>query len=357
MIRASLAAALLLLAGPASAELRLVTRIAVPGKPLSSFDIAQVDPVQRRLYFADRDNAGIDVFDTASNTFIGRAGTFVGAVMKGAKVDSDHSGPDGVQIVGGEIWAGDGNSTVQIIDRATMTVTATISTGGKARVDEMAFDPKNEVFIGVNNADEPPFATLISTKPGHAILGKIVFEDASDGVEQPAYNPVDGLFYLSIPELKKDKTKGAVAVIDPVGAKLLRLIPVDNCHPTGLAKGPGDRFVVGCNANGKDGMPPVTAIIDAKAGRVVAMVAGIGGADMVNYNARNNQYYTASRTQPGGPVLGVIDATTHQLVQTIPIQGGYPHSVTSDEASGLVYLPVGVVDGGDGTIHVFGPNP
>ncbi len=339
----------------AAAELREVGRITIPGNPIKSFDISQVDPVTRRLYFADRDNAAVDVFDTRTNTFVGRAGSFVGAVMKGAKVDSDHSGPDGVQVIGGQVWAGDGNSTVQIIDIATMRTVETISTGGKARVDEMAYDPKSEIFIGVNNADEPPFATLISTKPGHAILGRIVFEDASDGVEQPAYNPVDGLFYLAIPELKKQPTKGAIAVIDPRTATVVRMIPVDNCHPTGLAKGPGDAIVVGCNANGKGGMPPVIAVLNAKTDTIM-LVPGIGGADMVNYNARNNQYYTASRTQPGGPVLGVIDAGTNALVQTIAIQGGYPHSVTSDEASGQVYLPVGVVDGGDGTIHVFAPN-
>ena len=106
---------------------------------------------------------------------------------------------------------------------------------------------------------------------------------------------------------------------------------------------------------GKDGMPPVTAIMNAKTGAVVAMIEDIGGADMVNYNAKNNQYYTASRTQPGGPVLGVIDAATNKLVQKIAIQGGYPHSVTSDDTSGMVYLPVGTVSGGDGTIHVFAP--
>jgi len=352
---ATLAASVLLAGTALAGELKQVATIAVPGKPLNSFDISQVDPVARRMYFADRENTGVDVFDTKTNTYVGRAGSFVGVVMKGTKVDNDHSGPDGVQVVGGQVWAGDGNSTVQIIDLASMKTVATISTGGKARVDEMAYNPKDEVFLGVNNADEPPFATLISTKPDHKILGKVVFEDATDGVEQPAYNPKDGMFYLSIPELKKDPKKGAVAVIDPKTAKLVKMLPVDNCHPSGLAMGPGDNFVVGCNAMGKDGMPPVTAIMNAKTGAVVAMVEGIGGADMVNYNAKNNQYYTASRTQPGGPVLGVIDAATNKLTQKIAIQGGYPHSVTSDEASGMVYLPVGVVGGGDGTIHVFAP--
>jgi DNA-binding beta-propeller fold protein YncE len=87
----------------------------------------------------------------------------------------------------------------------------------------------------------------------------------------------------------------------------------------------------------------------------VATVPGIGGSDMVNYNKRNGQYYTASRDNPGGPALGVIDASSNKLVQTIPFKGGTPHSVTSSEANGHVYVPVGTAGGGDGTIHVFAP--
>ncbi len=183
----------------------------------------------------------------------------------------------------------------------------------------------------------------------------MVIEDAGDGAEQPAYNPTDGMFYMSVPQIGKDPKKGGVAVIDPKTAKLVKTLPVDNCHPAGLAFGPDDNFLLGCTANGKDDMPAVTVVMNAKSGAVVATVPGIGGEDMVNYNAKNKQYYTASRDNPGGPVLGVIDATTNKLVQTIKQKGGAPHSVTSSEATGHVYLPVGAAGGGDGLIHVYAP--
>ena len=112
--------------------------------------------------------------------------------------------------------------------------------------------------------------------------------------------------------------------------------------------------MLGCDADGKE-MPAEIVVMNARSGVVVPTVPGIGGADMVNYNAHNGQYYTASRGNPGGPALGVIDATTNKLLQVIPIKGGAPHSVTSSEVTGHVYLPVGAVDGGDGTIHVFAP--
>ena len=338
-----------------ASELKQVNTIEVPGQKLTNFDVSFTDQATGLYYLADRSNKAIDIFDTKAERFVSRAGGFVGAVMKDGKVASDVSGPDGVVFTGTEIWAGDGDSTAKVIDPATKTITAVIPTGGTTRVDEMAYDPKDQVFIGVNNAEDPPFATLISTKPGHAIMGKIVLTNATDGAEQPTYNPDDGLFYLSVPEFDKDPKKGGVAVIDPRTAKLLKVLPVENCHPAGLAFGPDGNFVLGCGADGKE-MPAATTIMNAKTGNVVAVIPGLGGADMVNYNARNGQYYTASRGNPGGPVLGVIDAKTNRLVQTIPIAGGAPHSVTSSEASGHVFVPVGAVGGGDGSIHVYAPS-
>ncbi len=349
-------AATTMLAGPLwAAELKQVGTIEIPGQKLTTFDISYIDPSSGLYYFADRSNKGIDIFDTKTDTFVGRVGSFVGVAMKDGKPDNDASGPDGVLFDGKSIWAGDGDSTLKIIDPSTKTTTATIKTGGTTRVDEMAYDPKDEVVIGVNNAEDPPFATLVSTKPDHTILGKVVFDDAGDGAEQPAYNPADGLFYLSIPQIGKDPKKGGVAVIDPKSTKLVKMLPVDNCHPAGIAFGPDDNFVLGCTADGKDDMPAVTVIMNARTGAVVASVPGLGGEDMVNYNARNNQYYTASRDNPGGPVLGIIDAASNKLVQTIPQKGGAPHSVTSSEATGRVYLPVGGAAGGDGMIHVYAP--
>lgn len=349
-----------LLAGTALAagELKEIGKIAIPGEKVNNFDISFVDAAAGRLYFADRNNKAIDIFDIKANTYVGRVGSFVGVKLKASgKPDSDHSGPDGVLVADGMIWGGDGNSSVQVIDIKSGKTVATISTGGEGRLDEMAYDPKNHVFIGVNNADEPPFVTLISGEAPYKVLGKITFPDATDGAEQPQYNPIDGMFYASIPELKKDPKKGAVAVIDPKTAKLVKMLPVESCHPSGLAMGPGDNFVVGCNASGEDDMPPVTIVMSSKTGAVVARVDGIGAEDMVDYNPKNNQYYTASRAQPGGPVLGVIDAATNKLVQKISLpKGSNPHSVASDPTTGHVFVPVGASDaGGDGMIHVFAP--
>jgi DNA-binding beta-propeller fold protein YncE len=235
-----------------------------------------------------------------------------------------------------------------------MKVVETVSTGGKTRVDEMAYDPKDHVFIGVNNAEEPPYATLISTGKGHKIIAKITFDDATDGAEQPAYNPADGKFYVAIPELKKDEKKGGVAVIDPKTGKLVKMLTVDNCHPNGLAFGPGGNFALGCTANGK-AMPAIITVMNAKTGKVVKEVANIGAADMVAYNPKTGQYYTGSRGMPEGPVLGIIDAKANALVDKVALKAGGPHSVDVNHSNGHVFVPQGSAGGGCGCVLVFAP--
>ncbi len=67
------------------AELRPVASIAIPGEAFGNFDIATVDQARGRLYVADRSNKAVDVFDTTADSYLGRAGGFVGVLMKNGK--------------------------------------------------------------------------------------------------------------------------------------------------------------------------------------------------------------------------------------------------------------------------------
>ena len=44
-----------------------------------------------------------------------------------------------------------------------------------------------------------------------SVLTRITFENATNGAEQPQFNPRTGKFYLSIPELDGITANGAVA--------------------------------------------------------------------------------------------------------------------------------------------------
>jgi DNA-binding beta-propeller fold protein YncE len=357
MNRIKVAAALIaMLATPmasaANAKVRLIGTIAVPGEALDSFDISFVDQEHGRYYLADRTNKSLDIFDANTSNFVGRVPGFIGFSGKNTS-----AGPNGVSVANGgaEAWVGDGDSTVKVVDLKSKKIIDTISTGGKFRADEVASDPRDGVFIVANDADEPPFVTLISTKPGHKIIGKIVFDHASDGIEQPQYNPDDGMFYVDIPQIDKDKTKGALAVIDPRTAKLVKMLPVEGCIPHGLAVGKQGNMLIGCNAgNKRSGLPGQLSVFDARKGAVVTVLPGPGGSDESNVDNKSDIFYSALGNYSDGPTLAVIDAKSRKLLEMIPTGAG-AHSVAVNEANHRVFVPVAKAAPCGGCIMVFGP--
>ncbi len=111
------------------------------GQPLKlgAFDISFVDPKIELYILADRTNASVDLFDSEQAEFIGRVGAKCPTgnpapyfCFQGVQATTSISGPDGDVIVDHkEIWAGDGDSRIKVIDIATRQFVTTIDTGGK----------------------------------------------------------------------------------------------------------------------------------------------------------------------------------------------------------------------------------
>jgi hypothetical protein len=92
------------------------------------------------------------------------------------------------------------------------------------RADEGCWDSLHNVVGFVNNADDPPFITFISTVT-YSIVSQILFDGgagpghgpkASNGAEQCQFNPRDGNVYLSLPEINgpgDNSVPGGVVVI------------------------------------------------------------------------------------------------------------------------------------------------
>jgi DNA-binding beta-propeller fold protein YncE len=182
-------------------------------------------------------------------------------------------------------------------------------------------------------------------------------EHFTDGMEQTAYNPADGLFYTDVPELDKDKTKGALMVTDPKTQKVVKMIPVDSCIPHGIAFGKNGNVYLGCNAGPQRlGLPAKQVVLDVKTGKATD-IPGVGGSDESAVNNKLDQYYSALNGNPSGPILSVVDAKTNQLVQKIPTGPG-AHSVAVNESNGRVYVPIATqaagLTGGCGCLAVYG---
>jgi DNA-binding beta-propeller fold protein YncE len=331
-----------------AANLSRVATIEIPGNKLEQFDIGYVDSENGRYYVTDRSNAAVDIFDTRKMTYVGRVTGFVGLKYNDDKRPAIVlSGPNGVAFdpLRHELWAADGDSTVKVIDVAANPpkIVASVSTGGTKRADELGIDTKDGLVLVGNNADKPSYVTFISTKPDHAVMGKIEMPDASDGIDQPLYVPETGMFYASVPIWKEQKNHGGLAVFDPKTLKMTKLIPIDDCVPQGLAQGPGTNVIVGCSAGSKARTPtvptPATVIIDVATEKVVKVIHELGGQDEVWYNPTLHQYYTASRDLPSGPVLGVINADTNTFVESIAT-GENAHSVAADSKNGAIFVPL-----------------
>ncbi len=128
---------------PAQADehMKLVDTIDVGGNGLGAFDISFVDPTIDLYVLSDRTNASVDFFDASDAMFTTRVPGFKGVVTTNGVVNNNLSGPDGVVIVDHkEVWAGDGDSTVKVIDIATSQIAYTIPTLGSFRTDEMSYD-------------------------------------------------------------------------------------------------------------------------------------------------------------------------------------------------------------------------
>ena len=145
-----------------------------------------------RFYFADASNGRVDVFGTQSLRFVGDTPGF--------------TIPSGITSVGKTIWVSNGDSTVKVIDPKTLRITASISTRGKQRADELAWDPLDDVVMVGNSSDQPPFASFIDVRT-RMVVDRLVLRNAT-GLEHPIWDRAARLFFVSVPLAKNGEILG-----------------------------------------------------------------------------------------------------------------------------------------------------
>jgi hypothetical protein len=372
------ACALLAMTGPAlSAEagakdevLKLTTAIQIPGiAGLTSYDISYADPGLKKYVLAVRDAKAIAIVDATKNSITLSDPVFAG--VAGA-------GPNGVWTVNNkdtgktEIWAGDGDSTVKLLDASGKFITA-VSTGGAFRADEGCFDPTDQLVVVANNDEKPwPWITFIPTSGPKArtVVKTLKFDGfngtvmATNGIEQCQWDAKTGKIYLNIPEVNgsgSDTTPGAVVVIDPVSMSVEKVftIPLSACTgPMGMAIGPENQILLGCSANGSN-----SAIINARSGAVESILTGYAGTDEVWFNVGDGHYIlpfctAACRANPptAPEQVGVIDSNGFKKDQSVGVTsatttagtGGMRRlkSTAAESSTNQVYVAVAAIGGG-----------
>ena len=268
----------------------------------------------------------------------------------------------------------------------------------------------------INNADTPPYGSLISVSSscGLSLVKQFPFTspiNATGGAEQPVWDPGTQKFYLSIPQIDGSSTTGGVLRINTSGV-FENFYPINFCGPAGLTVGPNEDLLVGCNTvfttsgnacttvaagTGTNGAtlqglgaivpPSCNGIANSQAvicnvtpgrdctGNALVSVPGVGGGDEVWFNFGDGNYYVTGGNEPGGPVFGVVASgadTLSQVVGTLYAQlqqgvagtpsfvhsAGTVHSIAANAANNHVYvaLPANTAypNCSQGCIAVFG---
>ena len=291
-----------------------VAVISLPdGQKIQSFDISFVDPAIGIYVLGDRTNKAVDVIDTTTNTVL----TQLVSGFAGATSNNDTSGPDGVMTVGHrEVWAGDGISTVKVINLFSQVVTHTISTGGVNRADELCLDPRHHLVMVANNADSPPFASIISTTTYAVVKRSSLTGPLARRTRTMAPSNASGIIAPAILYLHPGNRRSADRHRRRGGDRPRTLavettfiVPLASCEaPQGMTIGPDHQILLGCN--GSAGANHPTAVIDDRNGHVIKTLANKSGSDEVWYNEGDGHYFLARSSSVGtNQLLGIVDPT------------------------------------------------
>lgn len=329
--------------GGASDPLAPVGIITVPGNPIVSSTKTWVDG--NRLYLTDVSNAGVDIIDATTRTYVSRIPGFIGTGAAAAV-----SGPNSIVFTGdGKAWVSDGISAVRIVDLATNAITTTISTAIAAcdngtihncqRTNEITYDSEHKIIfvqnpspLDLTGAAIDTYGTFISTLT-NTVLGTITFANRR-GQEAPVYDAAQHRFLSSVSGRLDATTTPAtyydqfVAVIDPTVIPFVveKKYTID-CFALGIGASQGATFGINDPSLGPS-QGAATTIVVPGCGKAVIMntttgaataVMQVGGGNETWYNSGDGNYYTTGADLTTGiNSLGVINATTGVWKQSVP---------------------------------------
>jgi DNA-binding beta-propeller fold protein YncE len=132
---------------------------------------------------------GSDAVDISTGKYLGRVSGFVGVMPTTGTPNNSISGPDGIIALPDreELYVGDGDGTVKVIDAPNLKLVATIATGAKTRADEFAYDFKKGIIAVTTPAENVAAIYFIDVKL-RKIIGSLEFPNATNGVEQRQFS-------------------------------------------------------------------------------------------------------------------------------------------------------------------------
>ena len=286
-----------------------VREAAIPVIAAGSFDGVEADQRAHRLYLGDSAAHGIDVVDISSTTprFV-RTIDVAGAPNGLAVAEDTHRLYAG--LIGGSVAVIDTDESspkfMQMIDRVT--------------VDSLAADlldysaQKQRVYVATGQSGEVVGIDTTTNQVKERLAAKVP-------VEQPRFNPSDGLVYAASTETD------SVVQINPASGKVTNTFKVAGCHPAGLAINPNRQLaLITCSGS--------VALINLRNG-AHEVTRAVTGGDIVSYNARADRFLVASPHDKSDSAVAVFYGDG-QLLGTVAASPK-THAAAWDQEHGLVY--------------------
>jgi hypothetical protein len=322
----------------------MLQNVSVPGAGKSWSDgYGYADQADGVYLLTDRTNAGIDVVRMSNLQFLSIAGK--GSFVGNRTTPAQSAGPNSVVAIGNGIVVGtDGNSDVIFVNvttGATVTKVTIPNTGStENRADLIGYDPTDNLVLVGNDVSKPsPVLTFISTVAPYSVRGQIVLSTATAGLEQPTYDPKQGVFLVDVPATTAN-LGGEVDVVSPTTMAITKVYRLSgNCGPTGSAIGPNEELGVSC---GDTGAAAGSQIINATTGAGIASIPEANGCDEAWYNPGDSRFFFACANALKGtkpkPVVAVVDAGNGHLITTITTKA-HANAVAVDPATDHVFIP------------------
>jgi len=279
-------------------------------------DLIDIDQGRHMLYVGHGATDSIEVYDVSTS------------VPKSLKSFHVPGGAAGILIATDiqKLYAGTPNG-MAILDAdptsskyGTELATIYLGPGG---TDELDYDPVDHKVYVTDVGDH----NIGSVDTNTNLLIK-VYSGFDDGqIEQPRWNPTDGMFYVAFRATNK------LAKFNPKSDSLVSLTDLGvPCTPSGVAIKPTTNMaLLGCRAVPGPGLVYwnlTTNTLD----HTVPNVTGVDGAI---YNAKADRFFAAASRWHRGPVMAMLDGSGNFLTNVpTTIQS---HQVGYDQTSHVVY--------------------
>ena len=285
-----------------------LTRVPSIAGQNASFDNVEIDQAAHRLYASDRTNRGVDVFDISKP----RA-RYLKTIAMG-------SNPNGLAIAPdvGRLFVGTASGAVTVVDTSTGAIIDQVVTGGSG-ADLLDYGAARQRLYVSNAADGTVTSidTATDKVKAHFVIG-------SYQLEQPRFNPADGMVYVTSP------SADSLFRVDPNDGLVKHIFSLGGCTPNGLAINPkSNQALIVCKT--------FVMSFHLNTGKSEKFAQVLGG-DVVNYNAKVDQFFVGSPHITKPSVIGIFGGNPIAYYSSVSTNA-HGNSAAYDETNNVVYTP------------------